>query len=101
MSAPLFRTAQIDVLTNDFFEEATAASGPIPDLGQGELGLENGQIVANTHYDLYNAGTAAVIATNNFWGEPTTTELSNNVRNLTNIYDSQDNASVGQVLLKP
>ena len=76
-------------------------SGAIPDLGQGELGLENGQIVANTHYDLYNAGTAAFIATNNFWGEPTTTELSNNVRNLTNIYDSQDNASVGQVLLKP
>ena len=64
-------------------------------------GVSGNRITANTSYEMWNAGPAVVIATNNFWGEPTTTELSNNVRNLTKIYDSQDDASVGQVLLKP
>ena len=58
-------------------------------------------ITANTQFVIKNSGTAAIIATNNFWGEPTTTELTNNIRNLTKVYDSQDNASVGQVILKP
>jgi len=75
---------------------------PAGDSGGGNItGILSNSITLNTQYELYNGGTAAVIATNNFWGEPTTTELSNNVRNLTKIYDSQDNASVGQVLLKP
>jgi hypothetical protein len=64
-------------------------------------GVSSNNISRNTSYEMWNAGPGVVIATNNFWGEPTTTELTNNVRNLTKIYDSQDNASVGQVLLKP
>ena len=63
--------------------------------------IVSNRITANTSYEVRNDGPGAVLITNNFWGEPTTTELSNNVRNLTKIYDSQDNASVGQVLLKP
>lgn len=75
---------------------------PVGDVNSGNItGILSNTVTLNTQYELYNAGTAAVIATNNYWGEPTTTELSNNVRNLTMIYDSQDDASVGQVILKP
>ncbi len=75
---------------------------PVGDVNSGNItGILSNTVTLNTQYELYNAGTAAVIATNNYWGEPTTTELSNNVRNLTKIYDSQDDASVGQVILKP
>ncbi len=70
--------------------------------GGGNItGILSNSITLNAQYELYNGGTAAVIATNNFWGEPTTTELTNNIRNLTKIYDSQDLASVGQVVLQP
>ena len=64
-------------------------------------GILSNTITLNTQYDFYNSGPAAVIATYNFWGEPTTTELTNNLRNLTKIYDSQDDSKVGQVVLKP
>jgi hypothetical protein len=37
----LFRTAQIDVFTDDFLEEAATVKGAVPDLSQGELGLQN------------------------------------------------------------
>ncbi|HEY9174109.1 MAG TPA: immunoglobulin domain-containing protein [Verrucomicrobiae bacterium] len=69
--------------------------------GTTASGIVSNRITANTSYEVQNDGPGAVLITNNFWGEPTTTELANNVRNLTKIYDSQDNASVGQVLLKP
>ena len=39
-------TTQIEVFANDFFKEDTAAQGTIQNLGQGKLGLENGQVVA-------------------------------------------------------
>ena len=41
----LFRTAQIDVLADDFLEKAASIDGSVPHLGEGELGLEDGQIV--------------------------------------------------------
>ncbi len=69
--------------------------------GQNVTNISGNKITGNSAYEVYNDGTAAIIATNNYWGEPTTTELTNNVRDLTKIYDSQDNASVGQVILKP
>jgi len=34
----LFGTAQINILANDFLEEAAAMDPPVPDLGEGELG---------------------------------------------------------------
>ncbi len=64
-------------------------------------GIVGNRIANNSTYELQTSGAGAVWVTNNYWGEPTTTELANNLRNLTKIYDSQDNASVGQVLLKP
>jgi hypothetical protein len=63
--------------------------------------ISSNRITANTSYEIQNEGSQVIFATNNFWGEPTTTELTNNVRDLTKVYDSQDNASVGQVILKP
>lgn len=69
--------------------------------GTTASGIVSNRITLNTSYEVRNDGPGAVLITNNFWGEPTTTELVNNVRNLTKIYDSQDNASVGQVILKP
>jgi hypothetical protein len=69
--------------------------------GANVTGISSNAIFNNLLYELKNSGSAAVLAPNNFWGEPTTTELANNVRNLTKVYDSQDDASVGQVVLKP
>jgi len=37
----LFRTAQIDVVADDLLEELPAMHGTVPNLGQGELGLQN------------------------------------------------------------
>jgi hypothetical protein len=42
----LFGTAQIDILADDFLEEAAPVNAPFPDLSQRELGLQDGQIVA-------------------------------------------------------
>ena len=69
--------------------------------GANISGITSNKISGNVSYEIRNSGSAAIIATNNFWGEPTTTELANNVRDLTKVYDSQDNASVGQVILQP
>ncbi len=63
-------------------------------------GLTNNDFYANTDYDLRNSKSAAVIADGNYWGEPTTTELHNAARNLTKIFDSRDDATVGQVLIR-
>jgi len=38
----LFRTAQIDIFADDFLEEAASVDRAVPDLGEGELGLEDG-----------------------------------------------------------
>ena len=57
-------------------------------------------LFGNSDYEIKNQGPAAIIADSSFWGEPTTTELSNHVANLTKIYDSRDNASVGQVVIR-
>ncbi len=38
--------ADVEVLADDFFEEHPARQGPVQDLGQGELGLEDGDVVA-------------------------------------------------------
>ena len=44
----LFRTAQIDIFADDFLEEAAPVDWAVPDLGEGKLGLEHGQIIAVT-----------------------------------------------------
>ena len=45
---PLFGTAPIDVFAEDFLKEAAPLESGVPDLGQGELGLEHRPIVAVT-----------------------------------------------------
>src|SRR3954466_152403 len=44
----LIGSAQIEVLADDFLEEDPATEGSVQDLGQGELGLEDGNLVAVT-----------------------------------------------------
>ena len=61
--------------------------------------ISNNDISENSTYELENSGAGNVYANGNYWGEPTTTELLGGVRNLTKIYDSRDNASVGQVFI--
>jgi hypothetical protein len=65
-----------------------------------EQGIAANDIFDNWQYELRNNGSAALVADGNYWGEPTTTELSNHIVNLTKIYDSRDNSSVGQVVIR-
>jgi hypothetical protein len=44
----LFGAAQIKVLPDDLLEEGVSVEPPVPDLGEGRLGLENGKLVAVT-----------------------------------------------------
>src|ERR687895_2281273 len=44
----LIGSAQVQVLADDFLEEDPAAEGSVQDLSQGELGLEDGNLVAVT-----------------------------------------------------
>ena len=69
--------------------------------GANITGISSNNISGNASYELRNSGSAAIIASNNFWGQPTTTELANNVRKRTKIYDSQWDSNVGGVLLTP
>lgn len=57
-------------------------------------------ITSNITFELKNGGSS-IIATNNFWGEPTTSELRQGVDNLSRIYDFIDDRSVGLVVLDP
>ena len=42
----LIGTAEVEILADDLFEEAAAGARPIEDLGQGEFGLEDRQLIA-------------------------------------------------------
>ncbi len=64
-------------------------------------GISGNDLRDNKDFELRNNGPGVVVATNNFWGEPTTTELNNRKTNLTKIRDSKDDASIGQVIVKP
>jgi hypothetical protein len=64
------------------------------------LSLTNNDIYQNTTYDLRNDSGIAIIASNEYWGQQTTTEIENGITNLTRIYDSHDNSSDGQVLIE-
>ena len=49
---------------------------------------------------LRNAGAGATLANGNHWGEPTTTELTQGVQNLSRILDAQDDPSSGAVTIQ-
>lgn len=76
-------------------------TGVIVSCSDPRLDLSSGNdIFDNIQYELKNAGTAAVVADGDYWGEPTTTQLAQIPRpNLTKIYDSRDDPNVGQVVI--
>ncbi|MGD0093109.1 MAG: right-handed parallel beta-helix repeat-containing protein, partial [Planctomycetota bacterium] len=53
----------------------------------------------NNSYEISNQGRGAVVATGNYFGAQTYTELAQGVYNLTKIYDSLDDSSVGEVAI--
>jgi hypothetical protein len=68
--------------------------------GQSPLTISGNDIYQNTNFELRNDGGSTIIATNGYWGEPTTSEVNAGQVNLSRIYDSHDNASSGQVLVQ-
>ena len=64
------------------------------------LTISGNDIYQNTTYELRNDSGITIIANNNYWGEPTTDEFNAGQLNLSRIYDSHDNAGVGQVLIQ-
>jgi Immunoglobulin domain/Right handed beta helix region len=62
------------------------------------LAITNNDITNNV-VELKDSGLAAINASGNFWGEPTTTELQTGVVNLSKIDDHHDDASVGLVTI--
>ncbi|MBE7503056.1 MAG: immunoglobulin domain-containing protein [Verrucomicrobiales bacterium] len=64
-------------------------------------GLSGNDVWGNLEFELRNNGPGAVVVTNNYWGEPTTTELIDRKTNLSRIWDSRDDANAGQVIIRP
>jgi formylglycine-generating enzyme required for sulfatase activity len=62
--------------------------------------LTNNCITDNLQYELMNGSSGVIVADGNYWGEPTTTELTNGVRKHSKIYDSRYDSSKGQVLIR-
>jgi hypothetical protein len=63
------------------------------------LTITGNDIYQNTTFELRNDSGNTIVATNEYWGEPTTSEVNAGQVNLSRIYDSHDNAGVGQVLV--
>jgi hypothetical protein len=68
--------------------------------GTSPLTISGNDIYQNTNFELRNDSSSTIIATNEYWGEPTTSEVNAGQVNLSRIYDSHDNASSGQVLVQ-
>jgi hypothetical protein len=64
------------------------------------LMLSGNDIHQNTSFELRNESGIAITANDCYWGEPTITEWTAGQVNLSRIYDMQDNASYGQVLVQ-
>ena len=66
--ADLFRAAEIEVLADDVLEEQPAVLGLVEDLGEGEFGLQDGNLVAvsgfaiRTGEGMHEAGAGGVRA---------------------------------------
>jgi hypothetical protein len=68
--------------------------------GPSVLSVSGNDIYQNTNFELRNDSGIAVVATNVYWGEPTTSEFNAGQVNLSRIYDWHDNPSDGQVLIQ-
>ena len=73
-----------------------SVSGSAPSL----LTLSGNDFYQNTSFELRNDTGISITANDCYWGEPTTTEWAAGQVNLSRIYDLQDNASYGQVLIQ-
>ncbi len=62
-------------------------------------GITRNDFLDNQEFEIRNGGPAAIIADANFWGEATTLELVNLTVNITRVYDSRDDGTVGQVAI--
>jgi hypothetical protein len=60
-------------------------------------GVEGNDIYGNSEYEAVNEGGSAIVTENTFWGEPTTTEIRQNIQNLTKIYDRNDDGGKGEI----
>jgi hypothetical protein len=83
-----------NVITGNGGVGVEVGNGPSP------LTISGNDIYQNTNFELRNDGGSTIIATNGYWGEPTTSEVNAGQVNLSRIYDSHDNASSGQVLVQ-
>lgn len=63
------------------------------------LAITNNDIFNNRSFEIRNQSGIAVVADRNYWGEPTSTELTQNQVNLSRIYDQRDNGSYGLVTI--
>ena len=72
---------------------ALSGGGPSPTTISGN------DIYQNTGFELRNDSGIAIVAPDNYWGEPTTTEWTAGQVNLSRIFDQRDNPSYGQVLI--
>ena len=64
------------------------------------LNLSGNDIYQNISFELRNDSSISITANNCYWGEPTTTELTAGLVNLSRIWDIRDNPSYGQVLIQ-
>lgn len=64
------------------------------------LTLSNNDILLNTQYEIKNSGRSDVLSKGNYFGYPSIQELSENKRNLSKIYDWNDNNESGLVILE-
>jgi len=59
--------------------------------------IEDNDIYGNSEYKAVNDGGSTIVTENTYWGEPTTTEIKQNISNLTKIYDKNDDSSKGEI----
>ncbi len=64
------------------------------------LTVSGNDIYQNTSFEFRNDSGISIVAPANYWGEPTTSEWTLGLVNLTRIYDQRDNLSYGQVLIQ-
>lgn len=62
-------------------------------------GITNNSIYGNSVYQIQNNGTTIVRPDYNYWGTSMTAELVAGTRNLTEVFDSRDDSSKGQVII--
>ncbi|MBD3183722.1 choice-of-anchor D domain-containing protein, partial [Candidatus Poribacteria bacterium] len=66
---------------------------------RNSVNISGNDIFDNTDFELENVSEHDVIANNNYWGEPTNTQIKDGVFNLEKIFDKKDDSAIGNVLI--